>query len=165
MGAAGRRRGTAGGPGGGRGRPALRGEPAGRRLVPHRHVREAHAAFGAVPLGRDLLPPVFDLWEWPATGRTQITEDATGSLVVDVVPLDLEEIGSPVPSPVAGARLNGSPGEEGRPGERLGTVEVVPALAPGEHHLQAIGTDGHGFTVDVSYRLLVSPTPEAWSVR
>jgi len=29
----------------------------------------------------------------------------------------------------------------------------------GEHTLWAVGTDGYGFTVDVTYRLLVSPAP------
>ena len=120
----------------------------------------------AVPVGRDLFLPVFNHWEWPATGRAQIAEDATGSLVVDGVPLDLEPIGTPVPFSVAGARLNGVTGRRKPvPVSVWGLWKLVPALAPGEHRLQAIGTDGHGFTVDVSYRLLVSPAPQAWSVR
>jgi hypothetical protein len=120
----------------------------------------------AVPLGRDLFLPIVNFWEWPATGRVTVAEDATGSLVVDGVPLELEVIGTPVPFPVAGARLNGVTGRRKPvPVSVWGLWKLVPALPPGEHHLQGVGTDGHGFTVDVSYRLLVSPAPQAWSVR
>jgi hypothetical protein len=120
----------------------------------------------AVPVGRDLFLPVFNYWEIPATGRIEIAEDASGTLVVDGVPQELEEIGTPLPFTVAGARLNGVTGRKKPvPVSVWGLWKRVPALAPGEHHLQAIGTDGHGFTVDVSYRLLVTPAPQAVWVR
>ena len=44
---------------------------------------------------------------------------------------------------------------------RCGTP-VLQALAPGEHHLRSIGTDGYGFTVDVSYRFVVTPPTQPW---
>jgi hypothetical protein len=78
---------------------------------------------------------------------------------VDGVSLELDEIGTPVPFTVAGARLDGVTGRKRPvPVTVWGRWKLVPALAPGLHHLHATGTDGEGFTVDISYRLLVSPT-------
>jgi len=117
-----------------------------------------------VPVGRDLFLPVVNLWEWPAAGPPVIADGPSGSLVVDGVALDLDEIGTPVPFTVAGAGLNGVTGRK-KPVPLVvwGLWKRVPALAPGEHHLRAIGTDGYGFTVDVSYRLLVTPIAQPWT--
>jgi hypothetical protein len=113
-----------------------------------------------VPVGRDLFLPVFNLWEQEPAGPPQVLEGPTGSLVVDGVSLELEEISTPVPFTVAGARLNGVTGRRRPvPVTVWGLWKRVPALPAGEHQLRAVGTDGYGFTVDISYRLLVTPAP------
>ena len=114
-----------------------------------------------VPVGRDLFLPAFCFWEWPAAGPPNVLEGPTGSLVVDEVSVEPDEISTPVPFTVAGARLNGVTGRRKPvPVTVWGLWKRVPALPAGEHHLRAVGTDGYGFTADISYRLLVTPAPQ-----
>lgn len=117
-----------------------------------------------VPPGRDLFLPVFNMWFYPAdgppeqvSGVTEMMASASGSLAVDGVALDPEVISTPVPFIVAGARLNGvTSRKKPMPTTVWGLWKRIPALDLGEHWLRAVGTDGHGFTVDVTYRLAVA---------
>lgn len=110
-----------------------------------------------VPTGRNLFLPVFNMWEWPAAGRPAAVERASGSLVIDDVSVEPDVISTPIPFPVAGARLNGITGRKKPvPVTVWGLWNLVPALAPGQHELRAVGSDGYGFTVDVTYRLAVA---------
>ncbi len=110
-----------------------------------------------VPTGRSLFLPVFNMWEWPAEGPQDAVERASGSLVVDGVSVGPDLITTPIPFTVAGARLNGvTRRKKPVPVTVWGLSKLIPALAPGQHELRAVGTDGHGFTVDVTYRLAVA---------
>ena len=110
-----------------------------------------------VPVGRELFVPVFNMWLWPSDGDVPVVEDAAGTLTVDGVPVEPDVIGTPVPFVVAGARLNGVTGRKRAvPATVWGLWKHLPAPARGEHEVQVVGTDGHGFTVDVTYRLAVA---------
>lgn len=112
-----------------------------------------------VPGGRDLFLPTFTMWFWPADGPPQPVEGVSGSLAVDGVPLEPEVIATPVPFTVAGARVNGvTQRRKPVPVTVWGLWKLVPALPVGEHVVRAVGGDGHSFTVDVTYRLLVGGT-------
>lgn len=120
----------------------------GRKAVERRCV---------VPVGRELFLPAFNMWHWPADGPPPVVEDAFGSLVVDGVAVDLDVIATPTPFTVAGARLNGVTGRKRPVGVTVwGLWKHLPPLGPGEHDLHAVGGDGHGFQVDVRYRLIVA---------
>jgi hypothetical protein len=111
-----------------------------------------------VPAGRDLFLPVINMWTYPAAGPPDVLEDASGHLVLDGATVELDVIATPVPFPVAGARLNGVTGRKRPvPVSVWGLWKRLPALTEGEHELRALGGDGHAFTVDVAYRLLVAP--------
>jgi hypothetical protein len=115
-----------------------------------------------VPAGRDMFLPVFNYWNRNAAGPPEVPDRATGSLTVDGASLTPDPIGTPVPFMVTGARLNGvTLRKKPVPVTVWGLWKLVPALPPGEHQLHAVGSDGYGFTVDITYRLLVSraPTP------
>jgi hypothetical protein len=126
-----------------------------------------------VPPGRDLFLPAFNIWFYPADGPPEdipglpeALASASGSLTVDGVSLDLDVISTPLPFVVAGARLNGVTGRKKPvPATVWGLWKRVPALEPGEHHLRAVGTDGGDFSVDVTYRLLVSTGAPNYQVR
>jgi len=119
-----------------------------------------------VPAGRDLFLPAVNMWFYPADGPPPaldlafLREHASGSLSIDGVAQETQEIVTPVPFTVAGARLNGvTNSKKPTPTTVWGLWKHVPALPAGEHTLWAVGTLGNGFTVDVTYRLLVSSTP------
>ncbi len=110
-----------------------------------------------VPAGRDLFLPVFNMWHKKAAGPPPPVEDAFGALVVDGVDVEPDLIATPTPFTVAGARFNGvTMWARPVPMTVWGLWKRISAPAPGEHTLRAVGGDGHGFTVDVSYRLQVA---------
>ena len=112
-----------------------------------------------VPLGRELFLPAFNMWYFPADGPPPVAERAFGSIVLDGEKLDVDVIGTPVPFIVQGARLNGvTQRKSPLPGVVWGLWKLIPPLAPGEHELHVVGGDGHGFVVDVRYRLGVAPS-------
>jgi hypothetical protein len=110
----------------------------------------------AVPAGRPLFLPAFNMWEWPSRTPTAVPS-AYGNLTVDGVPTELDVIGTPEPFQVKGALLN--------PVTRMprginvtvwGIWRRLDPLAPGEHVVEFDGGDGYGFTVGpVIYRLTV----------
>jgi hypothetical protein len=119
-----------------------------------------------VPAGRDLFLPVLNMWFYPVDGAPEaeelalVREHGSASLSIDGAVQELDEIVTPVPFVVAGARLNGvTNSRKPTPTTVWGLWKRVPALPPGEHTLWAVGAFDGGFTVDVTYRLLVAPAP------
>jgi hypothetical protein len=113
-----------------------------------------------IPAGRDLFLPAFNMWFYPAVVPTPVVEDAFGSLVLDGVEIKPDVVATPVPFTVEGARLNGvTQTRKPVPLTVWGLWKLLPALPPGEHELRAVGGDGHGFVVDVTYRLGVGFVP------
>jgi hypothetical protein len=117
-----------------------------------------------VPADRELFLPVFNMWD-RAGGPPPRVEDAYGSLTVDDVPLQPDVIETPTPFVVVGALLNGvTLRRKPKPVTVWGLWKLVPALSPGQHELHVTGGDGHGFALDVRYRLTVgAPGPTPWS--
>ena len=117
-----------------------------------------------VPPGRDLFLPVINMWLFPADGPpeevpgfTEAIASWSGSLAVDGEALEPDVISTPVPFIVAGARLNGvTNSKKPMPTTVWGLWKRIPAPDLGEHVLRAVGTDGRGFTVDITYRLAVA---------
>jgi hypothetical protein len=108
------------------------------------------------PAGRDLFIPVFDLWDTDG-GPPPVVDHAYGSLVVDGASLQPDVIATPVPFTVTGAVLNGvTRRKEPKQVTVWGLWKLIPALPPGHHDLHVVAGDGSGFTLDVSYRLVVS---------
>lgn len=104
----------------------------------------------------------------PALDVAFLREHASGSLSINGVAQGIEEIVRPVPFTGAGARLDGSTArrldgvtnsKKPTPTSVWGLWKHVPALPAGEPTLWAVGTIGTEFTVDVTYRLLVSCSP------
>ena len=113
----------------------------------------------AVPAGRDLFLPAFNMWHVGGDGPPPVMERASGTVVLDGQLIEPDVIATPVPFTVAGARLNGvTRTKRAVPTTVWGLWTLIPALSPGQHQLRATGGDGYGFSVDVSYRLLVSVT-------
>ena len=113
----------------------------------------------AVPVGRDLFLPAFNMWHAGSEGPPPVMERASGTIVLDGELLEPEVIATPVPFTVAGARLNGvDPEQARRSDDGVGSVEVHsgaltrPAPAPRRRRRRL------RFTVDVGYRLTVSET-------
>jgi hypothetical protein len=109
-----------------------------------------------VPAGRPMFLPAFTLWEHPAEGPAPVVDRGYGSIHVDGIAQELQEVGTPVPFVVAGARLNGVNGRRRPvPTTVWGLWALVPAPVPGAHEVRIQGGDGYGFEVDVTYRLAV----------
>ncbi|TFV66579.1 UNVERIFIED_ORG: hypothetical protein E4P37_06220 [Bacillus sp. AZ43] len=120
----------------------------------------------AVPAGRPLFLPAFNTWYWPTDVPPLVMEDAHGSLTVDGAAVQLQEIGTPVPFVVAGARLNGVTNtRKPVPATVWGLWGQVPPLEPGGHELHVTGGDGYGFEVDVTYSLVVGGVTPAYPGR
>jgi hypothetical protein len=110
-----------------------------------------------VPVGRELFLPLVNMWEVGTGGPPPVVEGAFGSLTVDGVAVEPQEISTPLPLTVAGARLNGVTGRKSPfPVTVWGLWGRVPALDHGTHELHAVGGAGEGFVVDVRYRLAVA---------
>ncbi|MGY1813628.1 hypothetical protein [Blastococcus sp. SYSU D00820] len=119
-----------------------------------------------VPAGRPLFLPAVNMWEWPAEGPPPVLEEAYGSVLLDGVPQQLQEIGTPVPFVVTGARLNGVTGRKRpMPTTVWGLWALIAAPAQGAHEVRIQGGDGFGFEVDVTYRLVVGGAGPVYSGR
>lgn len=109
-----------------------------------------------VSAGRELFMPAFNMWEVTATGPAPVFEDGWGSVTLDGAECPLAEIATPEPFVVAGARLNGvTNSRTSLPLVVWGLWALIGPVAPGLHEVRARGGDGHGFEVDVTYRLTV----------
>jgi hypothetical protein len=109
---------------------------------------------------------VFNTWTSPADGPPESIDGVSASLVVDGVPLQPDLIATPQPFTVTGARLNGVTGRKRpQPVTVWGFWKLIPALAPGQHELRAVGGVGSAFVVDIRYRLVVGATVPAYPVR
>ncbi|WP_051515504.1 hypothetical protein [Candidatus Blastococcus massiliensis] len=117
-----------------------------------------------VPAGRPLFVPAFNWWESPSAGPAPVVERAFGSVTLDGVPQQLQEIGTPVPFVVSGVRLNGINGSK-RPAPTTvwGLWALIPPPAPGTHEVRIHGGDGHGFELQVGYRLAVGGSDPGYS--
>jgi hypothetical protein len=116
-----------------------------------------------VPLGRELFLPAFNMWEVTATGPAPVVEDAWGSVTVDGAEVPCTEIATQEPFVVSGARLNGvTNSKTAMPMVVWGLWARIAPLAPGAHEVHARGGDGHGFEVDVTYRLGVGGIDPAY---
>jgi hypothetical protein len=112
----------------------------------------------AVPAGRPLFLPAFNVWERHAAGPPTPVPSAFGRVVLDGREVDVVEVATPVPFTVTGALLNGvTMRRAATPVTVWGLWAYLPPLAPGGHTLHAMGGDGHGFAVDVTVGLHVVP--------
>ncbi|AGZ45758.1 hypothetical protein [Actinoplanes friuliensis] len=110
-----------------------------------------------VPAGRPLFFPAFNMWHWPAQGPPSSMPHAFGTLLVDGRPYELDVIATPIPFEVAGAALNPVTRTKARiPTTVWGIWRKLDPLPPGPHVVQFSGGDGHGFTVNVTYHLMVA---------
>jgi hypothetical protein len=110
----------------------------------------------AVPAGRPVFLPAFNIWRSGAAGPIGHMHGAFGELLVDGVNVELDVISTPIPFKVAGALGNPVTGLA------VPTTAVVwglwrsLVLPPGQHTLILRGGDGHGFTVGATYHVMVS---------
>ncbi|MGY1619758.1 hypothetical protein ACI797_23700 [Geodermatophilus sp. SYSU D00691] len=110
-----------------------------------------------VPEGRDLFIPLLNFWARAEDGELR-AEGGTGSLAVDGVAYEPQEIYTPAPFPVAGKALNAITSRTKPVEMRVwGLWGLVPGLPLGEHVLRAVGGFGEEFALDVVYRLTVAP--------
>jgi hypothetical protein len=117
-----------------------------------------------VPTGRGLFVPVFTMWTVPGDGPPEPVSDADGHLNLDGEPIEPDVVSTPVAFVVAGARMNGvTRTKRPTPTTVWGLWKLLPPLAPGEHELRVLGSDGHGFVVDVRYHLFAQgPAQPLW---
>ncbi|MCA0143868.1 hypothetical protein [Blastococcus sp. LR1] len=119
-----------------------------------------------VPEGRPLFFPAFNMWEYPSEGPAPVVDRAYGAVHVDGVAQQLQEIGTPVPFVVAGARLNGvTRSKRPVPTTAWGLWSHVAPLAPGAHEVHLGGGDGYGFEVEARYRLVVGGASPVYPTR
>lgn len=110
----------------------------------------------AVPAGRPLFFPAFNMWEIEPEGAPQVLPRAFGSVRVDGEPADVQAIGTPVPFEVSGSRFNPVT-RTSRPVPMVvwGLWKRLEPLSDGGHTVTFAGGDGHGFRVGATYRLTV----------
>jgi hypothetical protein len=117
----------------------------------------------AVPMGRELFLPAFNMWHRHAEEPPESMDRAHGSVVLDGVKHEPEVIATPVPFLVTGAGLNGvTMRKRPTPVTVWGLWTLLPGLELGPHELRVVGGDGYGFEVDVTYRLDVVVPPPAY---
>jgi hypothetical protein len=115
----------------------------------HRHC--------AVPSGRRLFVPIFNMWHRDADGPPPVMGRAFGTLVVNDVAVPVDVVATPVPFGVAGVRGNPvTASTRVVPMTVWGLWKVLEPLSPGDHTLRMRGGDGYGFEVAVDYRLTVA---------
>jgi hypothetical protein len=119
-----------------------------------------------VPAGRELFLPAFNLWEYPSAGPAPVVEDGWGSVTLDGTECSVAEIATHEPFVVAGARLNGVTSRRSpQPTTVWGLWALIGAPSPGLHEVRAVGGDGHGFEVDVTYRITVGGADPGYRIR
>lgn len=112
----------------------------------------------SVPAGVRLFLPAVNVWYFPATGPAAPLPDAFGSVELDGAPVSTVVISTPLPFVVEGARFN--PVTQTRkpiPVTVTGQWASIAPPAVGEHVLRVTGGDGHGFQLDLTVQLTVTP--------
>ncbi|WBB70437.1 hypothetical protein [Micromonospora sp. WMMD812] len=111
----------------------------------------------AVPAGRPLFFPAFNMWAWPAgPDDLPVVDGADGYASLDGVPVPVTVIGTPVPFEVRGALGNGVTSRGGAmPVSVWGLWARLDPPSPGSHEVAFGGTDGGGFRVEARYRIVV----------
>jgi hypothetical protein len=109
-----------------------------------------------IPAGRPLFFPAFNMWHVDAEGPPPHLSRAWGTATVDGSAVELNTIATPIPFPVAGARLNPVT-RSNKPVAMTvwGLWKRLDPLPAGTHTVQFSGGDGYGFSVTVSYHLTV----------
>lgn len=110
-----------------------------------------------VPPRRELFFPVFTMWF--VDQRPEVVEQAFGTLSVDGVDTAVDVVATHDPFVVRGGFLNGV-NRSRRPVwmSVWGLWGSLSPLGAGQHEVAMRGGDGHGFVVDVTYRLDVRGT-------
>lgn len=110
----------------------------------------------AVPSGRPLFFPAFNMWTIPADGPPEALGQAFGEVWVNGEQQAVRVIATPVPFHVTGARLNPVTGtRKPVPATVWGLWAHLEPPAPGAHSVFFRGGDGFGFTVSAKYHLTV----------
>ncbi|MCM0675051.1 hypothetical protein NCC78_10165 [Micromonospora phytophila] len=111
----------------------------------------------AVPAGRPLFFPAFNMWRWPAEpGEVPLVAAATGHATLDGTPVALTTIGTPTPFEVRGVLGNGVTSRPGATAVSVWGLWVrLDPPGPGAHELTFGGTDGGRFWVEAQYRIVV----------
>ncbi|MCB2175675.1 MAG: hypothetical protein KQH57_07700 [Actinomycetales bacterium] len=110
-----------------------------------------------VPAGRPIFLPAVNMWDFPAYGPLEDLPRSYGSAELDDEPVEPIWISTPVPFLVAGARLNlVTKSRKPVPTVVAGWWVHMPPPLPGPHLLHVTGGDGHGFTLDLTFRLTVT---------
>lgn len=110
-----------------------------------------------VPAGRPLFFPVFNMWHLQAAGPPPHLPRAFGTLAVDGGPVEVDMIATPMPFKVAGARMNPVTGSRKPVAMTVwGFWKRLDPLPAGQHTLRFAGGDGYGFTVTITYQLIVA---------
>jgi hypothetical protein len=111
----------------------------------------------AVPYGRRIFVPAFNIWEYPASGPPEYVQDGFGSIEVDGAEVPVQPIETPVPFDVAGVRGNPvTSTTRPIPVVVSGLWGLIDPLAPGGHTLELRGGFGRTFEVCVTYHLTVA---------
>lgn len=112
----------------------------------------------AVPAGRPLFFPTFNMWRVGAgPGDLPVVSGATGHAQLDGVPVAVAAIGTPTPFEVRGVLGNGvTARSRPYPVTCWGLWAGLPPLPPGAHEVTFGGTDGGRFWVEAQYRLVAS---------
>ncbi|EFC82575.1 hypothetical protein [Parafrankia sp. EUN1f] len=111
----------------------------------------------AVPAGRPVFMPAFNVWMTRPRGVVVDLSTAFGAVAVDGVKCELDVIATP-PFEVAGARGNPVTRRR-RPVEVAvwGLWRLLGPLSVGPHVIDIIGGDGGDFRTSVTYRVTVQP--------
>jgi len=109
-----------------------------------------------VPANKELFFPAFNIW---ASAKHQLPDPSkiSGYLHIDGEDITLERTYTDQPFIVKGAW--GNPVTESIMSKNMfvgGLWKLVPPLAPGEHDIRFGGSNGEGFSIDVTYKLTVN---------
>lgn len=112
-----------------------------------------------VPANKELFFPAFNIW---ASAKHQLPDPSkvSGYLKIDGEDVNLDRIYTQQPFVVKGAW--GNPVTESIMKKNMfvgGLWKLVPPLEPGEHEIYFGGSNGEGFTIDVTYKMIVNEPP------
>jgi len=111
----------------------------------------------AVPAGRPLFLPVFNMWHTNATAAPPAVDQAFGTLMVNNENVPVDQVQTPIPFDVSGARHNPVTGvTRPVPMTVWGLWKLLDPLPPGGHAVLLHGGDGHGFYTTAEYHLTIT---------